>query len=68
MFRFTVHALILARTSSRAKLFLHQDLLNPGKSKMYLQNPSGLKSRNSNHFSKIAGFFHSTEYRPCEKN
>lgn len=61
------HLLIFLRTSSRAKLVLHQDLLNPSKSRVYLQNPRGLKSRNLNHFSKIAEFFHSTECRPCEK-
>lgn len=57
IFRFTGHLLVLTRTSSRAKLFLYQAHLNPGKSRVHVQSPRGLKNRNSNHFSKIVVFF-----------
>lgn len=67
IFHFTGH-LLVTRTSSRAKLFLHQAYLNPDKSRMHVQSPRVLKKRNSKHFSKTIIFFTPQNVDCAKKN
>lgn len=57
VFHFTHHLLILTRTSSRAKLFLHQAHLNPGTPPMCRAPWDWKVGIQTTYFSKTVGFF-----------